>query len=126
MKKILLLIVALITMAVGDILSSCDESIKSDPCTFKVKIIEKWSDIGIDDYGDDRCSVTKYHVKYDFCIAEDSTHAGSDWMRGSAEIDGDTYHNYEVEKTYLIKEASLNDWEFGLSVNYNKHRLFNR
>lgn len=123
MKKILFVIVALITLAIS--VGSCDESINSNPRTFKVKITKKWQDLGIDDWGDERCTVTKYHFKYEFCIAEDSTHAGTDWMTAVEEVKGDTYHLHDEGKTYLIKEGTVNDWRFGLSKNYTTHQFFN-
>lgn len=121
MKKLLFLIVALIALAVG--VTSCNESVNGDPYTFKVRILDKWSDIGTDGYGEERRSVTLYHFKYEFCVAEDSTNNGSNWMKAIEDVDGDLYHTYEIGKTYLIKEGSWNDWKFGLSVNYNKNRL---
>ena len=124
MKKLLVLIVALIALAVS--VSSCDESIKSDPYTFEVQILEKWSDLGTDGWDEERCTVTKYHFRYQFRVKEDSTHLGSDWMSAVEEVNGNIYHTYDVEKTYQIKEGTSNDWRFGLSKNYNRYRIFRK
>ena len=111
MKKLFYLIVALVAFTVS--FSSCEET-KSDPCTYSVKIIKKWQDIGVDGYGENRRSVTKYHMMYEYCVVADSTHDATRLRKITAEVDGDAYHAYDVGKTYLVKDGSWEYWKFKL------------
>lgn len=103
MKKLFYLIVALIAFTVS--VSSCDET-KSDPRTYSVKIIDKWDDIGIDGWGQNRRSVTQYHMRYEYRVVPDSTHGGTVWIEKIEDVDGDFYHTHDVGKTYSVKRNS--------------------
>ena len=111
MKKLFYLIVALVAFTVS--VSSCDD-VKSDPCTYKVTVISKWQDIGVDGWGENRRSVTKYHMRYEYCVMADSTHDATDLRKITTYVDGDAYHIYEVGKTYLVKDGSWDYWRFKL------------
>lgn len=111
MKKLFYLIVALVAFTVS--VSSCEET-KSDPCTYSVKIIDKWQDIGVDGYGENRRSVTKYHLKFEYRVVADSTHDGTGWRNRIVDVNGDVYHTYDVGKTYTVKDGSWAYWKFKL------------
>ena len=111
MKKLFYLIVALVAFTVS--VSSCEET-KSDPRTYSVKIIDKWQDIGVDGYGENRRSVTKYHFKFEYRVVADSTHEGTGWMKRIEDVDGDVYHTYDAGKTYTVKDGSWAYWKFKL------------
>ena len=111
MQKLFYIIVALVAITVS--FSSCRET-KSDPCTYSVKIIDKWDDIGIDGWGQNRRSVTQYHIRYEYRVVPDSTHAGTVWVKKIEDVDGDFYHTHDVGKTYSVKENSEEYWDFKL------------
>lgn len=115
MKKLSLLIFALIF---GFFFDSCDCACGGNDYSgddYEVIVLEKWSDIGPNEYNSS-VTETRYYMKYKFRNLTDSTYVG--WIRKMMKVTTFTYHSYEVGQTVKLLNGEGQE-KLGLADAYN-------
>jgi hypothetical protein len=92
MKKLLLLIFAILSIGFNSCDCMCDGNDYSGD-DYEVIVLEKWSDIGPNQYSSSTTE-TRYFMKFRFRNISDSTYIG--WIQKMMRVSPFTYHTYDV------------------------------